>query len=198
MNLRGPKVRISRQLGISLTPKAQKHLDRRPGTPGQHGLNQRPGKMSNYKRQLMEKQRLRAQYNVGERQLRNYFEEASRRGGNVGAALLQLLETRIDAMVLRAGYARTIFAARQLVVHGHVKLNGRRVSFPSHAVIPGDQVALTEKARAIPQVVLAMDSTRAPSYLELAGDGARLRELPEATQIPVTCQLPLVVEFYSR
>ena len=140
MNLRGPKVRISRQLGISLTPKAQKHLDRRPGTPGQHGLNQRPGKMSNYKRQLMEKQRLRAQYNVGERQLRNYFEEASRRGGNVGAALLQLLETRIDAMVLRAGYARTIFAARQLVVHGHVKLNGRRVSFPSHAVIPGDQI----------------------------------------------------------
>lgn len=112
MNLRGPKVRISRQLGIPLTPKAQKHLDRRPGTPGQHGLNQRPGKMSNYKRQLMEKQRLRAQYHVGERQLRNYFEEASRRGGNVGAALLQLLETRIDALVLRFGYARTIFAAR--------------------------------------------------------------------------------------
>jgi small subunit ribosomal protein S4 len=154
--------------------------------------------MSNYKRQLMEKQRLRAQYNVGERQLRNYFAEASRRGGNVGAALLQLLETRIDALVLRAGYARTIFAARQLVVHGHVKLNGRRVSFPSHAVKPGDQVALTEKARAIPQVVMAMEATRAPSYLDLAGDGARLRELPEATQIPVTCQLPLVVEFYSR
>lgn len=85
-----------------------------------------------------------------------------------------------------------------MVVHGHVKLNGRRVSCPSHAVKVGDEVALTEKARAIPQVVLAMEAARAPSYLELRGDGARLRELPEATQIPVICQLPLVVEFYSR
>ena len=198
MNLRGPKVRISRQLGIALTPKAQKHLDRRPGTPGQHGQDSRPRKASNYKRQLMEKQRLRAQYNIGERQLRNYFADASRRGGNVGAALLQLLETRLDAFVLRAGYARTVYAARQLVVHGHVKLNGRRVSFPSHEVKPGDQVTLTEKARAIPQVMMAVEASRPPAYVAQAGDGMTLREIPEPAQIPVICQLPLVVEFYSR
>ena len=118
VNLRGPKVRIARQLGIPLTPKATRIMERRPEPPGQHGATPRR-KVSEYKKQLVEKQRLRAQYNVSERQLQNAFAEATRREGHTGVALLQLLEMRLDAVVLRAGFARTIFAARQAVSHGH-------------------------------------------------------------------------------
>ncbi|HEU5169072.1 MAG TPA: 30S ribosomal protein S4 [Gemmatimonadales bacterium] len=201
MNLQGPKVRISRRLGIALTPKAVKHLDKRPYPPGQHGPTMRQGKQSNYKRQLLEKQKLRAQYNVSERQLRNYYREATRIPGNTGATLLRLLETRLDAVVLRAGFARTIFAARQYVRHGHVTVNGRRVTMPGRRVLPGDVVSVAERSRQNPQIALAVQgAARPPAYLEVTSEEfkARLREQPGQEQIPVLCAVPLVVEFYSR
>jgi len=201
MNLSGPKIKISRRLGVALTPKASKYLERRPYAPGQHGPTQRQGKQSNYKRQLLEKQKLRAQYNVSERQLRNYYRQATRIPGNTGAALLRLLETRLDALVLRAGFARTIFAARQYVRHGHVLVNGKRVTMPSRKVLPGEVVAIAERSRTNPQIMLAAQaSPRTAGYLEVNAEqfSARLRELPEADQIPVLCSVALIVEYYSR
>jgi small subunit ribosomal protein S4 len=201
MKLRGSKTKISRRLGIALTPKSAKYLERRPYPPGQHGQSRKPGKQSNYKRQLLEKQKLRAQYNVGERQLTNYFERATAIPGNTVGALVQLLETRLDALVLRAGFARTIFAARQYVRHGHIQVNGKRVSVPGYQIKPGDVITVAERSRQVPQIVEAIRAAaRPPGYLEVDADAfrARLRELPTPDQVPIQCQLPLVVEFYSR
>lgn len=201
MDLTGPKTKIARRLGITLTPKSAKYLERRPYPPGQHGETRRAGKQSNYKRQLIEKQRLRAQYNLSERQLRNYFRAATRIPGNTAAALIQLLETRLDALVLRAGFARTIFAARQYVRHGHIQVNGRTVTMPSQQVRPGDTIAVAESSRNHPQIVAAAGAAvRPPAYLEVAAGEfrARLRELPSPDQVPIVCSLPLVIEYYSR
>ena len=122
-------------------------------------------KVSEYKKQLVEKQRLRAQYNVSERQLQNTFAEATRKEGHTGVALLQLLEMRLDAVVLRAGFARTIFAARQAVSHGHFTVNGKRSTIPSRRLQPGDVVALDAeepRARGLPRPAGERPSVRAP------------------------------------
>jgi small subunit ribosomal protein S4 len=199
VNLRGPKVRIARQLGIPLTPKATRIMERRPEPPGQHGANPRR-KVSEYKKQLVEKQRLRAQYNVSERQLQNAFAEAIRRTGNTGVRLLQLLELRLDAVVLRAGFVRTIYAARQAVSHGHVTVNGRKVDRPSRRLKPGDVVALSERSKDLAAFTGPLEVARPPAYLELDRDGrrVRIREIPEREQIPVQCEASLVIEYYSR
>lgn len=199
MNLRGPKGRLARRLGISLSPKTARVLERRPNPPGQHGAA-RVNKASEYKRQLTEKQRLRAQYNVSESQLRLTFARANRLGGNTGERLLQLLESRLDSVVLRAGLAPTIWAARQLVAHGHVEVNGRRCAVPSRMITPRDEVRLREKSRQLACVIDSLERTRPVPYVELDKDArkVRLRELPTREQIPVLCEVQLVVEFYSR
>src|ERR687898_453962 len=126
VNRRGPKLKLSRQLGIAITPKAAKVMENRPNPPGQHGATPRR-KISGYKKQLIEKQRLRAQYNISERQMENSFAEATRQSGNTGVRLLQLLEMRLDAVVLRGGFVRTIYAARQAVKPGHIQGKGKKV-----------------------------------------------------------------------
>ncbi|HEX6105166.1 MAG TPA: 30S ribosomal protein S4 [Gemmatimonadales bacterium] len=196
---RGPKVKIARALGIALTPKAARIMERRPNPPGQHGATTRR-KVSEYKKQLVEKQRLRAQYNVSERQLRKSFEEATRQPGNTGVRLLQLLELRLDAVVLRAGFVRTIYAARQAVAHGHFQVNGRKVDRPSRRLKPGDVVALAARSRDRVAFTAALDDARPPAYLELDREkrSVRVREIPERDQIPVQCEPSLIVEFYSR
>lgn len=201
MRLRGPKVKIARALGIPLTPKAIRVMENRPNPPGQHGAAAASRrKISNYKRQLVEKQRLRAQYNVSEAQLRRAFAAAVRQGGNTGERLLILLERRLDAVVYRAGLARTIFAARQLVSHGHVRLDGKKVNTPAQLVSPGQRVSLSDKAREIPQVVLSLSTARPPAYLTLENDKGAviLREEPTADKIPVIVQAALIVEYFSR
>ena len=199
MNRRGPKVKLARQLGIALTPKAAKVMERRPNPPGQHGATPRR-KVSGYKKQLVEKQRLRAQYNIGERQMQNAFAEAIRQTGNTGVRLLQLLEMRLDAVVLRAGFVRTIFAARQAVVHGHVMVNGKKVDRPSYRLKPGDVVSLAQKSRDMTAFTVPLEVARPPAYLELDRDArnVRVREIPEREQIPVQCETSLVIEYYSR
>jgi small subunit ribosomal protein S4 len=196
---RGPKVKIARALGIALTPKAARVMERRPNPPGQHGVPTRR-KVSDYKKQLLEKQRLRAQYNISERQLQNAFTEATRQSGNTGVNLLRLLEMRLDAIVLRAGLARTIYAARQAVVHGHVMVNGRRVDRPSRRLQPGDTVALAARSRDLAAFTVPLENARPPAYLDLDRDrrSVRVRELPEREQIPVQAELSLIVEYYSR
>jgi small subunit ribosomal protein S4 len=148
----------------------------------------------------VEKQRLRAQYNVSERQLRNAFAEATRQPGNPGVRLLQLLEMRLDAVVLRAGFARSIYAARQAVTHGHVLVNGQRVDRPSYRLRPGDMVALSARSRDMPAFTVPLENARPPAYLQLDRERrqARVAEIPEREQIPVQSELSLIVEYYSR
>jgi small subunit ribosomal protein S4 len=194
-------VRLSRALGVPLTPKAARVMEYRPTRPGQHGRAR--VKASDYKVRLMEKQRLRAQYNVEETQLRAALTRAARGGGKTGEKLLADLETRLDSLVLRAGFARTIYQARQAVVHGHIEVDGRRVDKPSHRVRPGQVIEVDERSKGkVPFLIAATgDHTVAhPPYLQVdqAALTARLDRLPTRPEIPVQCNEQLVVEFYAR
>jgi small subunit ribosomal protein S4 len=196
-----PKSRLSRALGIALTPKSARYLERRPYPPGEHGRGRK--QTSDYKVRLREKQRLRAQYDLGERQLRRAFDEARRRQTATGEELLRDLETRLDAVVLRAGFAKTIYQARQFVTHRHVLVNGKRVDRPGYRVQPGDVVSVTERSRqSLPFVEAAAGgfAGETPGYLEvnLPELTARLVRQPTRAEIPVICDEQLVVEFYSR
>ncbi|GAA2375834.1 30S ribosomal protein S4 [Dactylosporangium salmoneum] len=202
MNQSRPKVRRSRALGIPLTPKDVKYFERRPFPPGQHG-RARP-KVSDYKVRLLEKQRLKAQYNIREGQLRAAFDRAVRRPGKTGEELIVDLETRLDALVLRAGFARTIYQARQVVTHQHVNVNGRRVDRPSARLRPGDVIEIAERSRPKTPFQIAAAGAhaggRTAPYLDtdLPGLRTRLIRLPLRQEVPVLCDEQLIVEFYSR
>ena len=200
MNTPRPKVRLSRRLGLPLTPKAVSYVERRPYPPGEHGRKRR--QPSDYSTRLLEKQRLRAQYDVSETQLRRAFDRARRTGGKTGEALIQDLESRLDATVLRAGFARTIYQARQFVTHQHVLVNGRRVDRPSYRLRPGDWISIAERSRAKEpfRVAAAGGHADAPAYLEVrvADLTARVERVPARTEVPVVCEEQLVVEYYSR
>jgi len=204
MNQRASKVRLSRQLGIALTPKADKLMQRRPYPPGQHGeAKGKAGKASDYKRHLMEKQRLRAQYNIEEQQMGEYIRKAIQRKGNPVDNIIQMLETRLDTVVYRSGLARTIFAARQGIVHGHVLVNGKRVDIPSMRLRVNEVVSVKEASRRMqPFVEAAEEMVARPTlpYLERSKEtmSARLVYLPKAEEVPVICVIPLVIEYYSR
>ena len=202
MNQSRPKARRSRALGIALTPKCVKYFERRPFPPGVHGRARK--KPSDYQVRLLEKQRLKAQYNVSEAQMRKVFELAHRKAGKTGEVMVGLLETRLDALVLRAGFARTIYQARQAVAHGHIAVDGAKVDIPSYRVQPYQTITVREKSRAkTPFQVAAAgahaDGPTAP-YLavDVAGLKATLLREPVRTEVPVICDEQLVVEFYSR
>jgi small subunit ribosomal protein S4 len=157
--------------------------------------------MSEYKRQLIEKQRLRFQYNVKEKQMVNYYRKAARKAINTGEALIHLLETRLDAVVLRAGMTPTIYAARQFVSHGHVEVNGKHVNIPSYNVRIGDVVTVCEKSRSLQIVKDSMESRPVPPpYLEFAEGNmsVTLLKLPRREEVPVICDIALVIEYYAR
>lgn len=203
MDMRGPKIRLSRQLGIALTPKAAKVMERRPNPPGQHGGAKDRLKGSDYKRHLLEKQRLRAEYNIGEKQMRGYVRLAVRRPGNPGDSLIRLLETRLDAVVHRAGLARTVYAARQFIAHGHILVNGNRVDLPSRRLREGDVVEVREASRKLVpfrETALEMVAVVGVGYLEVSRENmsARLLHAPELSEVPVRCEMPMVIEYYSR
>ena len=202
MKYNGPKVRLSRRLGIALTPKALLVMEKKPYPPGEHG-QRRARRSSVYQQQLREKQRLRLQYNVSERQLRIYVKRATRKSGNTVDRLVQQLETRLDALILRAGMARTIYAARQLVGHGHVLVDGRRVDIPSYQVRVGQTFSIRPRSRSIPQVLEEWESAiiGVPiSYLARSKDdfSAALTAVPDRDEIPVICEVPQVIEYYSK
>lgn len=201
MKYTGPKVKLSRRLGIALTPKAQKYMEKRPYPPGQHGPNKRRKAPSVYGLQLLEKQKLRFQYNVSERQLRNYFRKAVRRREPTGEALVQQLEMRLDSFVLRAGFARTIYAARQYVDHGHMEVNGKRINIPSYQVKPGDVLTIREKSQNNTHIREAFDfSPPPPAYIERDKNKlfANFVRVPRRDEIPVICDENAIVEYYSR
>jgi len=199
MNFTGPKVKKSRALGVALTPKAEKYMKKRPYGPGQHGQRRRR-RPSDYGVQLLEKQRLRFQYNVSEKQLQRAYEQATRKSGPTGEILIQILETRLDALVLRAGLAPSIFAARQFVTHGHVQVNGRKANIPSMHLKPGDIITLRERSRKLVMFQENRVPVNVPSYLSFDESSltAKLLSAPPREEIPILCNEQLVVEYYSR
>lgn len=199
------QVRKSRALGIALTPKAEKYFERRPYAPGEHGRARRK-QDSDYKVRLLEKQRLRAQYNIREKQMHRAYVEAKRREGRTGTNLLTLLESRLDALVLRAGFARTMAQARQLVVHRHIMVDGQRVDRPSFMVKPGQMIHVHSRSEKMAPFQVAATGAHqdvlpdTPAYLDVSIDKlqATYTRLPERSEIPVTCEEQLVVEYYAR
>jgi small subunit ribosomal protein S4 len=199
------QVRLSRALGIALTPKAVKYFEKRPYGPGEHGRARRRTE-SDYAVRLKEKQRLRAQYGIREAQMQRVFEEARREQFLTGESLVELLEMRLDALVLRSGFARTIAQARQAVVHRHILVDGKLVDRPSFRVKPGQVIQVKPKSQAtVPFQVAAAGAHRdvlpnVPAYLDVEVEKLRaeLVRRPKRVEVPVTCNEQLVVEYYSR
>mgnify|MGYP001049597391 CR=1 FL=1 len=200
MKYNGPKVKISRKLGINLTAKAGKVTTKKPYPPGQHGASKRRAKQSDFGKQLLEKQRLRLQYNISEKQMSSYYDQSVAITGNTGEIFMQLLEQRLDAVVYRSGFAPSIYAARQYVGHGHILVNGKKVDIASYRVKPGDVVSIKEKSRKLECFQDAVRGAAPTEYLELSKSDFSVKYLhvPTREEIPIECEISLVVEFYSR
>jgi small subunit ribosomal protein S4 len=198
------KTRLSRALGIPLTPKAAKYLEKRPYAPGEHGRTKRKAD-SDYAVRLREKQRLRAQYGIREAQLKIVFAEARRAAGLTGENLVELLEMRLDALVLRSGFARTTAQARQMVVHRHILVDGKLVDRPSFRVKPGQLIHVKERSESMEPFQVAAAGghvdvlPKVPAYLEVEIDKlhARLIRRPKRAEVPITAEVQLVVEYYA-
>jgi small subunit ribosomal protein S4 len=195
----GPSWKLSRRLGVSLSGTG-KELEKRPYAPGQHGPNQRK-KLSEYGLQLQEKQKLRHMYGVTERQFRNLFDKAGKMSGKHGENFMILLESRLDNVVYRLGLARTRRQARQVVNHGHILVDGKRVDIPSYRLTPGQTVTLREKSRNLDIVKESIEVTNfIPDFVSF--DANKLEgtftRLPERSELPAEINEALIVEFYSR
>lgn len=203
MNNPKSHVKLSRRLNIPLTSKASRIMLRKPYPPGVHGPGKRSGeKMSDYKRHLLEKQRLRAQYNISESQMRATVVKAGQGAGNTADNIIQLLETRLDALVHRAGLARTIYAARQFVSHGHILVNGRVVDIPSSKVKVNEVVSVKPKSAQSQCFLEAAEEMvgTPPAYLQVSKEtmSAKLLFLPTREEVPVSCDITYVIEYYSK
>lgn len=196
----GPRLRKVRALGVSLPGLTRKVSERRPYPPGQHGQARR--KLSDYGMRLREKQKLRFNYGLTERQLRILVDEARHLPGVTGDVILELLERRLDNVVWRAGFAATIPAARQLVSHGHVRVNGRRLDIPSARLSPGDAVSLRDASLENAQVKDSLSAAESVRPAWLAWDGstraATMRALPDPASVLLEVNTQYVVEFYAR
>lgn len=205
MSRRSPaKYRISRTLGESLWGRAKDPVHRRQYGPGQHGPNRRV-KLSDYGTQLRAKQKLKKYYgDVTEKQFRRTYAEAVRLKGDTSENLIGLLEQRLDAMIYRMGVVPTVFAARQFVNHGHVKVNGKKVNITSYRLKVGDVVEIKEKSRQIPMVLEATQNPEraTPEYITLEDNGFKgtFTRVPQLADVPYPVQMEpnLVVEYYSR
>lgn len=197
------KHKIDRRLGVNLWGRAKSPFNKREYGPGQHGQSKK--KPTDYAIQLLAKQKLRGYYaNIGERQFYRYYEEARRRKGDTGHNLVELLERRLDATIYRMKFVNTMFAARQFVNHGHVKVNGKRVTIPSISLKDGDIIEIREKSRTMTLVLTSVEAAdrEVPSYLEVDHKaftgkfvrGPKFEEVP----YPVHMEPNLIVEFYSR
>jgi small subunit ribosomal protein S4 len=188
-----------RALGTDLPGLSRKHIERRPYPPGQHGQSRK--KLSEFALRLHEKQKLTLNYGLGERQFRSLMVKARAMKGNTGDCLLELLERRLDNVVFRAGFARTIPGARQLINHGHVLVNGKRVDIPSFRVSLKDKIGLREQSRKIPAVLASIaDPVGEASWLAVNKEelSAEVTELPSAGSVLFPVNIQLVVEYYSE
>jgi len=197
------KYKINRRLGVNLWGRPKSPINKREYGPGQHG--QRRRKPSDFGTQLQAKQKLKGHYgNIGEKQFRRYYQEAARRKGDTGQKLIELLERRLDAVVYRAKFVPTVFAARQFVNHGHIRVNGKRVNIPSYQVRDGDEIQIKPRSRELNIVLEGVESPErdVPGYIEVDYKDMKARFLrgPKFEDVPFPVQMEpnLVVEFYSR
>ncbi|RDU68943.1 30S ribosomal protein S4 [Helicobacter cholecystus] len=204
---RGPVEKIERRFGVSLALKGERRLagksalDKRPYGPGQHG--QRRGKISEYGMQLREKQKAKMMYGVSEKQFRSLFKEANRIEGNTGANLIRLIEQRLDNVVYRMGFATTRRFARQLVTHGHILVNGKRVDIPSYMVEPGQKVEIREKSKNNVQINRAIELSHqvvAVPWIDVDKDKkfGIFTRYPVREEVVVPIEERLIVELYSK
>ena len=203
----GAVEKIERRLGVNLELKGERRLagksalDKRPYAPGQHG--QRRAKISEYGLQLREKQKIKFYYGVLERQFRRFFKQAHRQGGNVGENLIKLLERRLDNVVYRMGFATTRRFARQLVTHGHVLVNGKKVSIPSYLVKEGDRIEIKEKSKNNVQIQKALELSKQTGIAPWVDvDREKVigvfQRIPQREEINIPVEERLVVELYSK
>ncbi len=198
------KHKIDRRMGENIWGRPKSPLNKREYGPGQHGQRRR-GKTSDFGTQLKAKQKLKGYYaNIGERQFKTIYQEATRLKGDTSEHLIGILESRLDAICYRAKFVPTMFAARQLVNHGHVKVNGRRVNVPSYRCKVGDEIVLKEKSRELPMVLDASQSAEreTPDYITVDHNKqvANYIRVPAFADVPYPVKMEphLVVEFYSR
>lgn len=204
---RGSVERFERRFGVSLNLKGERRLagksalEKRPYAPGQHG--QRRAKVSEYGLQLKEKQKAKIMYGLSEKQFRRLFIKANRMEGNTGENLIRLLEKRLDNVVYRMGFATTRNFARQLVNHGHVLVDGQRVSIPSYSVKPGEKVEIREKSKNNPQIVRAMELTNQTGIAPWVDVDTEKKfglytRYPEREEVSIPVEERLIVELYSK
>ena len=197
----GPRVKKMRALGVDLPGLSRKTIAKRPYRPGEHGQDsQRP---KDYKLRLIEKQKLRFNYGISERQLRRIIREAIRSKTLTGDKIIELLERRLDNVVFRGGLAPTIPAARQIVNHNHITVNNKRVNIASYRVKIGDVIRPREKSLKLEPIQIALldgPELRHPEWLEFDEStvSIRIMSLPKADTVPFPLELPLVIEYYSR
>jgi small subunit ribosomal protein S4 len=198
------KHKIDRRLGENIWGRSKSPLNRRASRPGQHG-ERRAGKVSDFGQQLKAKQKLKGYYgNINERQFNRVYKEAARLKGSTSEHLIGLLERRLDAVVYRAKFVPTVFAARQLVSHGHITVNGQKVDIPSYRCRPGDVIEVKEASRQMPLVIEASKSPErdVPDYIEAEHTkmSAKFIRVPALADVPYPVHMEpnLVVEFYSR
>jgi small subunit ribosomal protein S4 len=198
------KYKIDRRMGQNIWGRPKSPVNRREYGPGQHG-QRRKGKLSDYGVQLRAKQKLKGYYaNISERQFRGIYQEAIRMKGDSGAHLIALLERRLDATVYRAKFVPTIFAARQFINHGHIKVNGRRVNVASYRLKVGDVIEVKDPSKQLPLVIEAsgLAERDVPDYIEVDHSkmSAKLARIPQLNEVPYPTQMEphLVVEYYSR
>ena len=198
------KYKIDRRMGQNIWGRPKSPVNRREYGPGQHG-QRRKGKLSDFGTQLKAKQKLKGYYgNISEKQFRKYYEEAIRMKGDSGDNLIGLLERRLDAVVYRAKFVSTVFAARQFVNHGHVRVNGRRVNVPSFLVKVGDEIELKDASRELAFVIEATQLAErdVPDYFDVDHGkmNAKMTRVPLPSEVPypVVMEPNLVIEFYSR
>lgn len=195
----GPKSKIARKFREPIYG-ADRAFEKRNYPPGQHGFNKRRPKQSEYGMQLMEKQKAKYTYGILERQFRNLFEKASRKGGITGEVLLQLIESRLDNVVYRLGIARTRNQARQLVSHKHITVNGKVVNIPSYLLRAGDVVGVRERSKSLEVIEDSLSSRTNYSWLDWDADKmeGKFMNYPERADIPENIREQLIVELYSK
>ncbi|TLD81813.1 30S ribosomal protein S4 [Helicobacter sp. MIT 05-5293] len=204
---KGPVEKIERRFGVSLALKGERRLagksalDKRPYGPGQHG--QKRGKISEYGLQLREKQKAKVMYGLSEKQFLNLFKEANRQEGNTGENLVRILEQRLDNVVYRMGFATTRRFARQLVNHGHVLVNGKRVNIPSYVVKPGQKIEIKEKSKNNAQIIRAIDLTSQTGIVPWVDVDKEKKfgiftRFPQREEVVIPIEERLIVELYSK
>ncbi len=204
---RGPVEKLERRLGVSLALKGERRLagksalDKRPYAPGQHG--QRRTKISEYGLQLREKQKAKFMYGVSEKQFRRLFSDANKAEGNTGTNLILLIERRLDNVAYRMGFATTRRFSRQLVTHGHVLVNGRKVDIPSYRVKAGDKIEIREKSKNNPQIVRALELTAQTGivpWVDIDTNKAFgiFTRIPDREEVVIPIEERLIVELYSK